>query len=89
MTKLGYNLVTVQCGWEHAKSTFEEYDNHPDEKAEEKGLPTTGTKAHLEMHLEQVIREIGRIPDEFFITIKEMPTAKEMKVSNMFNKLTE
>ena len=46
-----------------------------------------GTKADLEMHLEQAIWETVGNLDKFFITVEEMATAKEMQVSDMFNKI--
>ena len=46
-----------------------------------------GTKARVEMRLEQGIQETGGNPDKFFTTVEEMPTAKEVWVSDMLNKI--
>ena len=40
---------------------------HLKKQLEEKRLPTMGTKANLETHLEQAVRETGGNPDKFFI----------------------
>ena len=60
---------------------------------EEKGLPTTGTKADQYLlgvvsvlGVEQAIRKIDGNLDELFITVEETPTAKKIQVSDMFNK---
>ena len=39
-----------------------------------------GTKANLEIRLEQAIQETGENPDEFFITVEETLTAKEVQL---------
>ena len=39
------------------------------------------------MRLEQAIWDMGENRDEFFITVEEMPFAKEMQVRYMFNKI--